>query len=79
MITRTIDGQAVIMDPLEGKLLTLNEVGTFIWEMADGNFTQEDMLTSLCREFEVSREAASSDLDEFTATLREKSLLLLEE
>lgn len=76
MITRTIDGQAVILAPQEGLVLTLNEVGTLIWEMAEGSSTQEDILAAICREFEVGSEQAMSDIEEFAATLEKKGLLL---
>ncbi len=79
MITRTIDGLAVIMDPQEGKVLSLNLVGTLIWEMANGNNTQEEILAAVCNEFDVCRELASSDLTEFVETLAGKSLILVEE
>lgn len=79
MITRTIDGLAVIMDPQEGRVLSLNPVGTLIWDMADGSNAQEDILTAVCSEFDVSRDEASPDLVEFVEKLAGKNLLLVEE
>jgi len=79
VITRTIDGLAVIMDPREGKVLSLNPVGTLIWEMADGKNSREEILAAVCSEFDVSSELASSDLAEFVETLAGKNLLLAEE
>jgi hypothetical protein len=79
MITRTIDGLAVIMDPREGKVLSLNPVGTLIWDLADGNNTQEQILAAVCSEFDVRREPAASDLEEFVETLAGKNLFLAEE
>lgn len=79
IITRTIDGLAVIMDPQEGMVLSLNPVGTLIWEMADGNYTQDDIVAAVCSEFDVRRDAASADLMEFAAVLLEKRLLIAEE
>ena len=79
MITRTIDGYAVIMDPQEGKILTLNEVGTRIWELAEVHSTKEDIVAAICREFQIDREQAAADMEEFSQTLLHKRLLLLEE
>lgn len=79
IITRKIDRLAVIMDPQEGKVLSLNPVGTLIWDMADGNNTEEEILAAVCSEFDVRRETASTDLVEFVETLSGKSLLLVEE
>lgn len=78
MVTRTIDGLAVIMDPHEGKILSLNPVGTLVWEMANGIHTQDDILKAICSEFDVCREVASCDLVEFAETLLGKGLLLEE-
>lgn len=75
MITRTIDGEAVIMDPQKGKVLALNRVGTFIWEKSDGQHTREDILEAICREFEVDKAVAAADLDEFITILQSKNLL----
>ena len=76
MITRVIDGEAVIMDPQKGKVLALNEVGSFIWELLDGIRDKEDILDEICREFEIGREEAASDLDDFLAVLKSKDLLV---
>lgn len=78
MITRTIDGLAVIMDPQEGKVLSLNSVGTLIWEMADGSNTTEQIVAAVCGEFDVQKELAASDLEEFVEILAGKKLLLVE-
>ncbi|MBU7007242.1 PqqD family protein [Phosphitispora fastidiosa] len=76
MITRVIDGEAVIMDPQQGKVLALNEVGSFIWELLDGARSKEDILAEICREFNVGREVAAADLEEFIAVLKSKSLVV---
>lgn len=74
-LTRTIDGLAVIMDPENGKVLSLNEVGTFIWEMAQHSCSKEEILNAVCSRFEVRREKAAVDLEEFILILRQKELL----
>lgn len=76
MITRVIDGEAVIMDPQQGKVLALNEVGSFIWELLDSPHSQGDLLDKICREFNVGREEAAADLEEFIAVLRSKDLVV---
>ncbi len=76
MITRVIDGEAVIMDPQQGKVLALNEVGSFIWELLDSPHSQGDLLDKICREFNVGREEAAADLEEFLAVLKSKDLVV---
>ena len=76
MITRVIDGEAVIMDPQQGKVLALNQVGSFIWELLDSPHSQGDLLDKICREFNVGREEAAADLEEFLAVLKSKDLVV---
>lgn len=78
LITRLIDGEAVIMLPEIGKVLALNEVGSFIWDLVDGEHSQADMVEALCLEFEVSKEEATADVEEFLEVLKAKNLLLCE-
>lgn len=78
LITRVIDGEAVIMLPEIGKVLALNEVGSFIWDLVDGQHSRGELVEALCREFEVSREEAAVDLEEFLELLKDKNLLTCE-
>ena len=78
-LTRTIDGLDVIMDSKNGKVLSLNEVGTFIWEMAQLSCSKEEILNAVCSQFEVTREKAADDLEEFILVLRKKELLAIDE
>ncbi len=75
LVTRQIDGEVVIMIPGQGKILALNEVGSFIWDMIDGTNSKESILAALCGEFEVSPEEAAVDIEEFTTVLAEKGLI----
>ncbi|WP_418792219.1 PqqD family protein [Phosphitispora sp. TUW77] len=75
MITRVIDGEAVIMDPQNGKVMALNEVGSLIWELLDGTHNKKAILDEIIREFDVDREQAAVDLEDFLVVLRSKDLL----
>jgi hypothetical protein len=44
---------ALVVGALEGKLRTLIEVGTFIWEFADGKHTLSEIVNLMRQEFEV--------------------------
>lgn len=79
LITRFIDGEAVIMLPEVGKVLALNEVGSYIWQLIDGEHSRADLLEALCHEFEVPKEEAAQDLNEFLTLLQSKNLLNMPE
>ena len=56
-------------------MLTLNETGMFYWEMLKSETTKEEMLDNILKEYDVSREEASEDLDEFLSKLTEAKIL----
>ncbi|MBN2362301.1 MAG: PqqD family protein [Deltaproteobacteria bacterium] len=76
---RIIEGEAVIITPDDSQLHTLNEVGTFVWERADGAHTVAQIVDELCRCFEVERERAERDVSEFIARCQERNLMLLQD
>lgn len=55
--------------------IMLNEVGAFLWEKMTEETTRELLLEQLLAEFEVEKEVASADLDEFLQTLRDANVL----
>jgi len=65
---RVIDGRAVVIVIDDHKVHALNEVGTRIWELADGRSLGE-IVDTLVEEFEISREAARSDAFKFVGEL----------
>ncbi len=56
-------------------LFALNELGAFIWDLLPGAKTEEDILTAVLAEYEVSREEAAKDIAGFLAKLKEMEIL----
>ena len=56
-------------------MISLNEVGACIWKGLSQGKEREALLEAVLEEFEVSREEADRDLEEFLDVLREKGLL----
>ncbi len=75
--TRTIEGEAVIVSPDDAVLHNLNEVGSFIWNMADGNTSIQAIAEQLCHDFDVSMEEAVEDVEDFCGILVERNILNL--
>lgn len=65
---RTIDGQAVVVQLDRQELHTLNEVGTRVFELADGR-SLASIVDAVLGEFEVSRELAERDVAAFAREL----------
>lgn len=71
-----VDGQAVIIDPEGRELVTLNGVGTMIWEHLDGRRGVSDLVDDLLPNFEgVSREEFERDVRSYLDELREAGIL----
>ncbi len=72
---RQIDGETVLLAESGNQYISLNIVGSFIWEQIDGNHSLADILDILCEEFEVERERALADLDAFIKQLETEGLV----
>lgn len=75
VVYKVIDNEAVILTVNDSVLHTLNEVGTFIWELLDGERDAESIASSLSEEFDVSFEQARDDVDRFLRELLRRDLL----
>jgi hypothetical protein len=76
---RVIEGEAVIVTPGDSQLHTLNRVGTFIWERADGKRPLCAIIDEMCETFAVDRARAETDATQFVTACVEKNVLLLKE
>jgi hypothetical protein len=76
---RVIEGEAVVITPDDSQLHSLNEVGTFIWERADGAHTVGQIIDEICQAFEVERAQAAADVAAFVDQCCQKKLLLLQD
>ena len=76
---RVIEGEAVVITPDDSQLHSLNEVGTFIWERADGSRTVAQIVDELCQCFEVDRAQAARDVVAFVDQCCQKKLMLLQD
>lgn len=71
---RTLDGTAFIL--LKSRMVSLNEVGTFIWERFKDGAELDEVVERVVEEFEVAREVARADALEFVHALVEKEMLI---
>ena len=50
-------------------LISINELGKFIWENIESAKDKEELLQRILDEYEVDRDVAKADLDEFLGKL----------
>jgi hypothetical protein len=75
---RKLGDEMVVMSAADSSLFTLNEVGTAIWQSADGRTTLQSIIASqVCQQFEVSEADAMRDAEEFVAQLAGHGILLV--
>ena len=74
---RVYDGEAVIVSPQDSTLHTLNEVGTLVWEAADGRTPVAAIVARLCSQYDVATPDAERDVEAFVERLRERGLITL--
>jgi hypothetical protein len=79
-LTRNIAGETLII-PLRGRvgdldaLFTLNEVGVRVWGLIDGKANVGQIAQAISEEYDVSEEAATSDVSELLTTMADAGLI----
>ena len=77
VIFEVTGGRAVLLDAAGSELITLNPVGTLVWQGLDGRRTQRELAADLHPTFEgVALDELASDIDAFVAELRASGLVV---
>ena len=56
-------------------LIVLNELGSFLWDLIAEGKDEEDLLSAILGEYEISREEAQADMKDFLDKLTEMEIL----
>jgi len=75
--SRIIDGEAVILRPMDNMILNLNETGTRIWELLAESPEVGRIIQIICEEFDVEKESATRDVVAFLEKMEQKGLVQL--
>src|SRR5262245_23040619 len=75
---RSLGGEMMIMSAADSSFFTLNEVGTAIWQAADGRTPLSEIVDRcVCGAFAVEPEDARRDADHFVEELSRHGILLV--
>ncbi len=75
---RVLDGEMMIMSARDSTLFSLNELGTMIWQAADGATSLEEIVAQkICLEYDVEPAEALKDAEAFVRELAEHGIMLL--
>lgn len=56
-------------------LITVNEVGMFLWNLLQTEVTADDLIRETMKEYDVDLETAKSDIEEFLEKLKENGIV----
>ena len=80
LVTRSITGETIIV-PVQGhvgdldSIYTLNEVGSAVWGHIDGETSVSQIIDTVSREYEVTREETEADIIELMGSLESAGLI----
>ncbi|MGD0129265.1 MAG: PqqD family protein [Terriglobia bacterium] len=75
---RELDGETMIMSASDSRLFNLNELGTLMWQAADGATSLENIVDEkVCTQYDVKRSEALRDAQAFVRELAEHGILLI--
>jgi hypothetical protein len=76
VLSRTLDGEAVLLDLKSGTYFGLNDVGTKIWELIARGATVAEIREQVLTTFEVDEPTAARDIEELLAELVRRQLIV---
>ena len=75
---RMLAGEMMIMSSRDATLFNLDDVGSVIWEAADGHTPLEEIVVShVCAQFDVAPEVALPDAESFVRELAAHGIMEL--
>ena len=78
VLSRVLDGEAVLLDTEGGAYFGLNAVGTRAWELIGAAGTTKGALVdALLAEHDITREVLDRDIDDLLAGLEQRKLVRL--
>jgi hypothetical protein len=72
---RIFEGQATIVMPDGSYIHVLNEIGSRVWDLLNGQRTEAEIVGLILEEFDTTPDIATRDVREFLATLEANHML----
>ena len=70
-----LDGEKVMMNLDKGEYFMMNEVGSRIWELIEGNTPIVNIIETLTNEYDVDEETCENTVMEFLGRLKNADLI----
>lgn len=75
VLWRELAGEAVLLDPVAGCSYNLNQTGTLIWKLLDGQHSMQDIAATLSDTYQTAYEQVAQDVAHVLEDLRQNNLL----
>ena len=75
VVSRLVDGEAVLVDPKKGMVRVLNPTGARIWEMIDGRRPAAELAADIAAEYGIEATRAQADTISFCEDLVRRGVL----
>ena len=72
---RDLGGETIFLSPDGSQVHAVNELGSFIWSLLDGQSTLAEVRDRICAEYDVSPQQCEDDVLEFVTELLRKNLI----
>lgn len=76
ILARAMDDGLVIVSPQAGKVRVLNEIGSAIWQLIDGQRSVAQIQAAMLETFAVEPDELRQDLEAFLAELLQRKLIV---
>ena len=77
--SRILDGEAIVLTPMNSKIYNLNETGSRIWAWLEDRPTVRELAARLQSEFKVDEKQAQADTIAFLEELVARGMITLSE
>lgn len=75
IVSRTVQGEEVLVDLVSGTYYGLNEVGTFIWQEIKKNKSSNEIAIALCEAYDIGLDEAEKDIIKLFNDLNKKGVV----
>jgi len=75
LMWRSLDDGTVIINPEQGDVKVLNNVGARVWELVDGQRSVSQIAQEITQDYEVSLDEANKDLQDYLQVMIGQGLL----
>lgn len=75
MVAANLDGDLVMMNEKLGRYYGISGVGARAWELLETPASVDDLVSSICQEYDIDRDTCHQDLTRFTQDLMKVNLI----